>query len=169
MQLLHIPYINSTNWPWPKSELAQWSTDPFSSNGGSPLSYSVWAHIRATDSTFKRGSIPCFMMCKMILVMHTEQDALGITNHLLFFHYALKIWYFTEGIENTASKSYSILACVFAALSHCLATTVSYGSTIPVFRRRGGVTDTQTHRQQGNIINLLLLFQNKGSRLNIMA
>jgi hypothetical protein len=49
------------------------------------------------------------------------------TNHLLSFHYVLSIWYDMDCLENTASYSSSVVACVFITVgmcipSHCLAT-----------------------------------------------
>jgi hypothetical protein len=75
---------------------------------------------------------------------------------LLSFRYILSIWYDTDRIYNIATNS-SIVACVFVAAgkrlsSHCLA-TISGG--------------TQTLRQQGDLINLILLFLNVGSNVKI--
>jgi hypothetical protein len=77
------------------------------------------------------------------------------------------IWYDMDRIENTAYNGSSSAACVFFAEgkrlpSCCLSTAVSSGSTISAC---GG--DTQTRRQQRDFINLLLLFQNKESKLKI--
>jgi hypothetical protein len=44
-----------------------------------------------------------------------KQEVLGRTNHLFSFRYILSISYDTDGIENTASNTYSIVACVFVA------------------------------------------------------
>jgi hypothetical protein len=60
---------------------------------------------------------------------------------LLPFHYILSIWYDTDSIENTLSNN------VFS--DRCLATIGE---------------DTETHRQQGDLISLLLFLQNKESR-----
>jgi hypothetical protein len=47
----------------------------------------------------------------------------------------------TEQVENTASIGSFVVACTFVTaesclLSHCLATAVSSGSTVPAFSRR---------------------------------
>jgi hypothetical protein len=60
-----------------------------------------------------------------------------------------------DRIKNTAFNSFSMAACVCAAAGTCLRSRCL--ATI------GGVK--QAHRQQGNLISLLLFFQNKDSRL----
>jgi hypothetical protein len=42
-------------------------------------------------------------------------------------------------------------------------------STIPSFRCYGGFTDAHTYRQQGDLISLLLFFQNKESGQKMKA
>jgi Na+/melibiose symporter-like transporter len=61
-------------------------------------------------------------------------------------------------IENTASKS-STVACVFIAIGICL-----LSRCLAAIRE-----DTQTQKQQGDLISLLLFFQYKESRLKIVV
>jgi hypothetical protein len=76
-------------------------------------------------------------------------------------------WYDTGHIENNASNNSSIVACVFVTAvtflpSRCLATI---GGVLQsrCLARIGD--DTHTHRQQRDLINFLLFFQNKEIRL----
>jgi hypothetical protein len=69
-------------------------------------------------------------------------------------------------MENTASNNVSIIACVFATegmclMRGCLATAGSSSLTTD-----GGIQrHINTHKQQYDLIRLLLIFQNKESKL----
>jgi hypothetical protein len=81
-----------------------------------------------------------------------KQEVLRRTNRLLSFRYTLSIWYEKDRIQNTASNGSSIAACLFVAAGTCLPTRC----LAPI---RGA------HRQQGELINILLFFKNKKSTL----
>jgi hypothetical protein len=88
-----------------------------------------------------------------------KQEALGRSNRLLFFCYIFSICYDMESIENNASDSYSVAACVFTAAgtclpSLCLPAAVSSGFNI----NWGTQTATWSHHPT-------FLFLNKESRL----
>jgi hypothetical protein len=72
------------------------------------------------------------------------------------------VWYGMDRTENDASNISSVVACVLIAAGTCLPSCclakikgiciqihrqASCGSTIPAFRRYGGYTGTQAHRQ----------------------
>jgi hypothetical protein len=54
------------------------------------------------------------------LVFIIQQEVLGRNNRLLSVHYIFSIWYDTDRIENTASNSSSVVACVFVVAGTCL-------------------------------------------------
>jgi hypothetical protein len=64
---------------------------------------------------------------------------------LLFSFYIVD----TDRVENTAFNSSSIVACVFVAVgkclwSHCLATTISSGSTLLPFKRKVTISSSSS-------------------------
>jgi hypothetical protein len=81
--------------------------------------------------------------------------------------------------DTTASKNSSFVVSVYVAMgtslpNRCIETFVSSGSTTPTFRRhvkfysKVDGRDTETYRQQGELIIRLSFFLNKKIRLNNM-
>jgi hypothetical protein len=73
----------------------------------------------------------------------------------------------TDFIENVMSSSNPIASCIFFAAGTCLSSCylgrgVFSGFTIPEFRNSA---DTQLLRPKGDLIRLILFFQNMESRL----
>jgi hypothetical protein len=100
-------------------------------------------------------------LCDEYLTEYKEQWVLGRTNRPVTESLP------SNGLLHDASD------CIILAFrrndtsytcSYGILIAVSSGSTIPGFRNLG---DTQTHRQQGDLISLLLFFQSKESRLKI--
>jgi hypothetical protein len=75
-----------------------------------------------------------------------KQEVQGRINCLLSFHYILGISYAKDCTENSASNS-SIVACIFVVVGTCLPNP--YLATA------------------GDLLSLLLFFQNKKSRLKV--
>jgi hypothetical protein len=66
------------------------------------------APVTTISSVNVTTSLPSRMMCcKLILTMHVEQEALEVTNRLIFLQYKFSIWYETDCIENTAWFSFT--------------------------------------------------------------
>jgi hypothetical protein len=82
-----------------------------------------------------------------------QQEVLGRTNHLHSFNYILRVWYDIYCIKKATSNSYSTVV-MFIDVGMCLPSCC-------LVKLRGG------HRQEGDLINLLLLFHNKESELKM--
>jgi hypothetical protein len=106
----------------------------------------------------------------VLLEKYTRQKRIAKIN-MMFWEELIAYfsWYDTGHIENDASNNSSIVACVFITAvtflpSRCLATIRGLLPSLCLATIRG-YTDTHTHRQQRDLISLLLFFQNKESRL----
>jgi hypothetical protein len=51
--------------------------------------------------------------------------------------------------------------------AQCIPSSIKIGSSIQKVMGKGTHTDMQTYRQEGDLISLLLFFQNKESRLKV--